>query len=73
MADLLKPPPGYQCPLGDEYLGMLNQAISLEQTHHYNLQQAGLCGLDMGKMQADADRRMQLFLALKAHFFPGCP
>lgn len=75
MADpsLLPQPPGYQCPFDDQYLAVLNEAISLEQTQMYKVQQAGLCEFPVEQFRADSERRLRTFRLLKQHFFPGCP
>lgn len=70
---MIPPPPGYQCPLGDEYLGLLNQAIELFSHYQYDLQQAGMCGLPVERMQADCERGLGMLRAIKTHFFPNCP
>lgn len=65
-------PASVPCPLSDEHLQLLNQIIQMETDQQRNLYNCDQCGLEVGKLKADSDRRLALATALKRQFFPTC-
>ncbi len=67
---MVEKPAGYVCPLSPEACQALEQLAELEQTQAYNIQQCGLCGLDLAQYKARSDQRMQLIRMIQTNFPP---